>query len=173
MNIDFPLVLILFPANGLFVVFLWSLTMCNLIQGYVVTKKARYSSELPKYLIGLAVLCLANAFYIPTVLQYRFLGHVNINLPFWVGNLLVAGAVSIISIISAKAKGRIGPFKSLILCPVCAVFAGLVAANPSDFNVYGLYYLIFAVVIFPACYYLYAKSSQGADKKDENTPDSE
>ena len=141
-------ILILFPLNGLLVVYLWSLTMCNLIKGYVVTKNKNY-------LIGLAALCFVNAFYIPTVLNYEFLEHVAINLPFWIGNLILA---IVISIMSLNQRRSILPFKSLILYPFCMIWASFIVENQGDFSIYGLLYLIVAVVIVPVCYYVYAKN---------------
>ena len=112
MNWAIPFILFLFMINGLFIVFLWALNMCNLLRGYVATKNL-------KCLIGLVVLCLINMFYIPTVLQYEFLEYGNINLFFWIGNIIVA---IVISSISNKNKWNIGEKKWILMYFVCSLF---------------------------------------------------
>jgi len=142
----FGLLFVLFPINGLFVVFLWALTMCNLIQVYIATKNK-------DYLTGLAALCFVNAFYIPTVLHYMFFEYLAINIPFWVGNLIAA----IVIAISARKKCRIGRFKSLILFAICLIPASKIMIGDNSDWFIGALYIIAAVVVFPICYYVYAR----------------
>ena len=155
-------VLVLFPFNGLFVLYLWALTMCNLIQGYVATKKSNY-------LIGLAVLCLANAFYLPTVLQYKFFEYVGINAPFWIANIIVAIVLSVKSI---KSKWQIGAKKWILLYVICNIFGYWGMTGNGDFKTGGILYIGVAVVVFPISYYFYAKS-RGVQVKNEGTANSE
>lgn len=155
-------VLLLFPLNGLFVLYLWALTMCNLIQGYVATKNS-------KYLIGLAVLCVINAFYIPTVLQYKFFEYVGINAPFWIGNIVVAIVISVKSI---KSKWRIRTKKWILLYVICNIFGFWGMTGNGDFKAGGILYIITAIVVFPIFYYFYARK-QGVQENNEDTADGE
>ena len=139
-------VVILFPFNGMFVVFLWALSMCNLIQGYIATKNGNY-------LIGLAGLSFVNAFYIPTVLHYKLFEYISVNYLFWIGNLIAAIFISVL----VKKKCRIGRFKSLILFVICLVPAYIITTrNRPDWSI-GALYITMAVVVFPICYYAYAR----------------
>ena len=156
--------IVLFPINGLFVVFLWSLTMCNLIQGYIATKNKNY-------LKGLAGLCLVNALYIPIVLHYKGLEYVNINIFFWVGNLLAALVVADY----VRKICCIGRYKALILFVICVIPASIIMANNNaDWRI-GALYIVAAVVVSPICYLLYAKKqlllkeTQGENAKNEDT----
>jgi len=163
---------LLFPVNGLFIIYLWALTLCNFIQGYIVIKEK-------KYLIGAAVLCFINAFYVPTVLHYSFFEYMNFNMPFWIANLFVATAVSVPSRIN---KRRIGPKKWIPLYVLCNIFGCWGMTSNGEFLIGGILYVAFAVVVFPVSYYFYAKGkyshtddagNQETSSDDENTHNGE
>jgi len=132
--------LILFPLNGLFVVYLWSLTACNLIHGYILRKEN-------SFLLGLGALSLVNMFFIPTVLTYRFFESVDTNTPFWLLNIAVAIIVSVMA-----KKWGVSAKKAIILYPLCAVLASAVASANGETSV-GMLYLCVALIAFPIFYY--------------------
>jgi len=136
--------LYIYPFSGLFIVFLWAFSICSLIQGHIAAKNANF-------LIGLAILCFINMFYIPTVLQYKLFEYVGVNMPLYIGNIIAA------IIISIRNKWKIELAKVGLLYLICCNLAYIVAKGNGDAPLAGVFYIIIAVVIVPIYYYFYAK----------------
>jgi hypothetical protein len=133
-----------FPINGLFIMFLWALTMIILLKGYIVEKKIWT-------LTCLAFLSCINIFYIPTLLEYKLLENIWENIPFWVFNLIIAIIFFFVSIIR---KWRIEGGKIGILYITCMLLTTVILFSDGRMPILGILYLCISVIFLPVYYFL-------------------